>query len=86
MVGRQAKRDQPDRSKIDMCDDLQVKYWTKHFEVSREQLQEAVDKVGNSAATVKKQLGLNPVNRDDGAGANAALLPAVRTRGRCSQL
>jgi hypothetical protein len=60
MVGRQAKREQPDRGKIDMRDDFQVKYWTKHFGVSREHLQEAVDKVGNSAATVKKQLGLNP--------------------------
>ena len=31
--------------------------WTKHLGVSRDGLQRAVDKVGNSAATVRKELG-----------------------------
>jgi hypothetical protein len=35
-----------------------VKYWTKHLGVSREQLEKAVGKVGNSAAAVRKELGL----------------------------
>jgi hypothetical protein len=35
----------------------EVKYWTKHFGVSRDELQRAVDKVGNSAAAVRKELG-----------------------------
>jgi Protein of unknown function (DUF3606) len=48
---------QPDRSKIAMNKALEVRYWTKHLGISREELQRAVDKVGNSAAAVKKELG-----------------------------
>ncbi|MDO9441181.1 MAG: DUF3606 domain-containing protein [Beijerinckiaceae bacterium] len=47
---------QQDRSKIAMGEEHEVKYWTKHLNVSREQLQRAVDKVGNSAAAVRKEL------------------------------
>jgi hypothetical protein len=50
------KRGTPDRSKINMREDLQVKCWTKTLGVSRELLQKAVDKVGNSAAAVRKEL------------------------------
>jgi len=52
------KREQPDRSKINMHEPYEVKYWTHALGVSRERLQKAVDKVGNSAATVRKELGL----------------------------
>jgi hypothetical protein len=45
------------RSKINMHEDYEVKYWTKELGVSREQLQKAVDKVRNSAAAVRKELG-----------------------------
>ena len=48
------KRGAADRSKIAMHE---VHYWAKHLKVSREELQRAVDKVGNSAAAVRKQLG-----------------------------
>jgi len=34
----------------------EVQYWTKHLKVSKEQLQKAVDKVGNAAAAVRKEL------------------------------
>ena len=47
----------PDRSKIAMDQDHEVRYWTKHLDVTREELQRAVDKVGHSAAAVRKQLG-----------------------------
>jgi hypothetical protein len=50
-------RGQPDRSKINMREDHEVQYWMKHLGVSREELQSAVDKVGDSAAAVRKQLG-----------------------------
>jgi hypothetical protein len=50
-------RGQPDRCKINMSEDYEVKYWTKHLGVSREELQLAVDLVGDSAAAVRKQLG-----------------------------
>lgn len=51
------KRGQPDRSFINMSEDFEVKYWTKHLGVSRAELQGAIDKVGNAAAAVRKQLG-----------------------------
>ena len=44
------KRDQPDRSKINMSEDFELKYWLKALGVSRDELKRAVDKVGNSAA------------------------------------
>lgn len=47
---------QPDRSKINMHEDHEVRYWTKHLNVTREELQYVVDKVGHSAAAVRKQL------------------------------
>jgi hypothetical protein len=49
------KRGEPDRSKISISED-QVRYWTKHLGVTQEELQKAVDKVGNSAAAVRKEL------------------------------
>jgi hypothetical protein len=51
-----SKRGQSDRSKIAMNDAFEVRYWTKHLGVSEEELQRVVDKVGNSAAAVKKEL------------------------------
>jgi hypothetical protein len=50
------KREQPDRSKINMHQAWEVKYWTHALGVSRQKLQQAVDKVGNSAAAVRKEL------------------------------
>jgi hypothetical protein len=47
----------PDRSKIAMDEQHEVKYWTRHLGVTREELQRAVDRVGHSAAAVRKQLG-----------------------------
>jgi len=52
------KRDQPDRSKINMSEDFEVKYWLKALGVSMDELKRAVDKVGNSAAAVRKELGV----------------------------
>jgi 3-oxoacyl-[acyl-carrier-protein] synthase III len=51
------KRDQPDRSKINMSENFEVKYWLKALGVSKDQLQRVVEKVGNSAAAVRKELG-----------------------------
>jgi hypothetical protein len=51
-----SKKRQPDRSKINMNEDYEVRYWAQHLGVSKEELQKAVDKVGNSAAAVRKQL------------------------------
>jgi hypothetical protein len=46
-----------DRSKINVHEPHEVQYWMKHLNVSKEQLQKAVDKVGNGAAAVRKELG-----------------------------
>jgi hypothetical protein len=51
------KRGQPDRSHINMHEDYEVKYWSKHLGVTREELQRLVDKVGNGASAVRKELG-----------------------------
>jgi len=50
------KKESQDRSKINMHEDYEVKYWTKELGVDKEQLQKLVDKVGNSAAAVRKEL------------------------------
>ncbi len=52
------RREQPDRSKIEMHRALEVKSWTHELNVTREELQAAIDKVGNSVAAVRKQLKL----------------------------
>lgn len=44
------------RRQIDISDPIQVRFWLKHLGVSLEQLQSAVDKVGNSASAVRKEL------------------------------
>lgn len=49
----------PDRSKIDMHDPQKVKYWIKHLNTSMEDLEKAITKVGNSAAAVRKELGVS---------------------------
>ena len=57
MSDDKTNRGQPDRSKINMDEDYEVKYWTRHFGVTREELQKVVDRVGNSAAAVAKEFG-----------------------------
>ena len=53
-----SKKGQPDRSKINMQEEHEVKYWTHELGVSKERLRQAVEKVGNSAAAVRKELGV----------------------------
>ena len=57
MADDPTKRGAADRSKISMSEDHEVRYWAKHLGVTREELQGAIDKVGNSAAAVRKELG-----------------------------
>ena len=59
MVKFKMKRAAPDRSKISMENETEVKYWTKHLGITRERLQSIVEKVGNSAASVRKELKRN---------------------------
>jgi hypothetical protein len=58
MADSLTNRVQLDRSKINMHEAHEVKYWTHALGITRDDLQKAVDKVGSSAAAVRKQLGL----------------------------
>jgi len=57
VADHRTNRRRPDRSKINMHEDYDVKYWTRHFAVTQDQLRRAIDRVGNSVAAVRKQLG-----------------------------
>jgi hypothetical protein len=57
MADDKTKRGKPDRSKINMNEDYEVKYWAKELGVTRAELQRVIDKVGNAAAAVRKELG-----------------------------
>lgn len=46
----------PDRSKINVHEPLEIKCWAHKLGVSHEQLRELVERVGNSAAAVRKEL------------------------------
>jgi hypothetical protein len=52
-----SNRGAQDRSRISMSEEHEVAYWTKALGVSREALQRVVDRVGNSAEAVRKELG-----------------------------
>jgi len=51
------KKVTPDRGRIATSDANEVKYLSRHLGVSQEELLRAVDKVGNSTSTVRKELG-----------------------------
>lgn len=48
---------QQDRNRINMNEDYEVRHWAKALGVSRDELERAIAKVGNSAAAVRKELG-----------------------------
>ena len=56
MSDDKTKRAPQDSSRVAMGEDYEVAYWTDRFGCSREQLQKAVDAVGNSAAAVEQYL------------------------------
>ena len=45
-----------DRSRINMNEEWEVRYWTKELGVSEEQLRKAVQTAGSSADAVRKHL------------------------------
>jgi len=50
------KREAPDRSKINVHEPSEAKYWAHELGISKEQLRKLVEKVGNSATAVRKEL------------------------------
>ena len=51
------KRGPQDRSRINLSEDYEVRYWSETLGVTPEQLQELVNEVGNSAERVRERLG-----------------------------
>ncbi|BDC47690.1 DUF3606 domain-containing protein [Bryobacterales bacterium F-183] len=47
-----------DASRINLSEDYEVRYWTEKFGCTREELEDAVEKVGSSAAAVEVELGV----------------------------
>lgn len=47
----------PDRDRISLTEDYEIRDWTKSLGVSEQELREAVDAVGNSADAVRAYLG-----------------------------
>lgn len=56
MADNKTLRSPQDASRIALGEDYEVRYWTGKFGVSREQLEQAVKAVGNSADAVEKHL------------------------------
>jgi Protein of unknown function (DUF3606) len=50
-----------DRSKIILDSENQARHWTGHLGVTQQELARAIERVGNSAATVRKQLATSKV-------------------------
>jgi hypothetical protein len=53
-------RTKPDRSRIDLSDDAIARQWVKQLGKPREELEAAIEKVGDNCETVRKELGLPP--------------------------
>src|SRR3954469_1881936 len=51
-----SKKGIQDRTRINTSEDYELRYWSEKFDVSREQLKAAVNKVGNSVSAVQKEL------------------------------
>jgi hypothetical protein len=51
------KRGPADRKRISLTEDWEVRYWTKHFDCSEEDLREAVAKVGHMVTDVEGYFG-----------------------------
>ena len=56
MPDNTTNRGEPDRSRVSLQQPHEVSYWTKRFGVTREQLEQAVNAVGNSVEAVERHL------------------------------
>ena len=56
MPASKTERAPQDASRINVHEDYEVRYWTKKFGVTSEQLKRAVSKVGVSASAVENEL------------------------------
>ena len=56
MTDDKTKRGLQDRSKINLSEDFEVRYWSAKFGVSKETLTAAVKKVGSGVMAVEDEL------------------------------
>ncbi|MGO4407939.1 DUF3606 domain-containing protein [Bosea sp. RAF48] len=56
MADDKTNRGPQDRSRINLSEDYEVRYWTDKFGVSKAQLEDAVREVGASADAVETEL------------------------------
>jgi hypothetical protein len=54
------RRITPDRNRIDLDDPAELRHWRKALDASKEEIVRAIEKVGNSAAAVRKELRQRP--------------------------
>jgi Protein of unknown function (DUF3606) len=57
MPDNTANRGPADRSRINVHEDYEVRYWTNHFGITAAQLHAAVRAVGPMVADVRRHLG-----------------------------
>ena len=50
MADDRSKRAEPDRSRINLAEAHEVRYWTREFGVTEEQLRAAIANLGSSSA------------------------------------
>ncbi|MCA6124078.1 DUF3606 domain-containing protein [Bradyrhizobium sp. WSM 1704] len=58
------RKEQPDRLHINMHQLSDLKHWTRALGISEKELRRVVEKVGNSAVAVRKELGIEWSNHD----------------------
>jgi len=57
-IAMQRVKHQPIRNKIDLTDVRQVRAWTRRFDIDADGLKAIVNRVGDSVATVTKEIEL----------------------------
>jgi hypothetical protein len=60
MADDKSNRGQPDRDRIDVNDDDELRNWSKSLNKTPEEIKGAVRVVGNSAAKVREHFGSRP--------------------------
>ena len=62
MVDNPLLRGEPDRSRIALQEEHEVRYWTHKWGISEDELTEAVNAVGHNSAAVARHLGRSEYN------------------------
>jgi uncharacterized protein DUF3606 len=56
MADDKSKKGSQDRDRINISEDYEVRYWSKKFGVTPDQLRATIRRVGNSVAAVEREL------------------------------